>query len=304
MLAESQNYLREHHGAAKLYVFGQDYNKRAFATAASDMLMKAVDQNGGSEQYPVRRYVSEDQFTSPPYDKFDYLIANPPFGVDWKKQQREIERESEKLGFAGRFGAGLPRVNDGALLFLQHMISKFEPRRPAGQKYGSRLAIVFSGSPLFTGGAGSGESNIRKWIIENDWLGGGDCVAGGRCFTTPASAPIFGSSPTVRRNGARARPTNRRPRNLDAGRQRGSEAKPGRQAPPYDRGSDQGYCPDLWTFVNDGLSKIFDNEDFGYTRVTVERPLRLRYQMSTEAKARFLEACPHLLDDVEAIDLA
>ena len=90
--------------------------------------------------------------------------------MDWKKQQKEIEREHEKLGFAGRFGAGLPRVNDGSLLFLQHMISKFEPVRPAEQKHGSRLAIVFSGSPLFTGGAGSGESDIRKWIIENDWL--------------------------------------------------------------------------------------------------------------------------------------
>lgn len=90
--------------------------------------------------------------------------------MDWKKEQWEIEREHEKLGFSGRFGAGLPRVNDGALLFLQHMVSKFEPVRPAEQKYGSRLAIVFSGSPLFTGGAGSGESEIRKWIIENDWL--------------------------------------------------------------------------------------------------------------------------------------
>ena len=101
---------------------------------------------------------------------FDYFLANPPFGVDWKKQQKEIQREHEKLGFDGRFGAGLPRVNDGSLLFLQHMISKFEPVLPDQQKHGSRLAIVFSGSPLFTGGAGSGESDIRKWIIENDWL--------------------------------------------------------------------------------------------------------------------------------------
>jgi type I restriction enzyme M protein len=170
MLAEAQNYLRDHHGAAKLYVFGQDYNKRAFATAASDMLMKAVDQNGGSNNIRYGDTFTEDQFTSPPYDTFDYLIANPPFGVDWKKEQREVEREHEKLGYAGRFGAGLPRVNDGSLLFLQHMISKFELLRPAEQKYGSRLAIVFSGSPLFAGGAGSGESNIRKWIIENDWF--------------------------------------------------------------------------------------------------------------------------------------
>src|SRR5213079_1407880 len=107
------------------------------------------------------------QFTD---ESFDYFLTNPPFGVDWKKQQKEIQHEHEKLRFGGRFGAGLPRVNDGALLFLQHMVSKFEPLLPDQHKHGSRLGIVFSGSPLFTGGAGSGESDIRKWIIENDWL--------------------------------------------------------------------------------------------------------------------------------------
>src|SRR5256885_494607 len=167
MLAEAQNYLREHHGAARLYVYGQDYNKRAFATAASDMLMKQVDHNGGGNNVRYGDSFTEDQFAG---DTFDYFLTNPPFGVDWKKQQKEIQQEHDKRGFDGRFGAGLPRVNDGALLFLQHMVAKFEPVRPAEHKHGSRLAIVFSGSPLFTGGAGSGESDIRKWIIDNDWL--------------------------------------------------------------------------------------------------------------------------------------
>ena len=167
MLAESQNYLREHHSAARLYVYGQDYNKRAFATAASDMLMKQVDHNGGGDNVRFGDSFTDDQFAG---ETFDYQLANAPFGVDWKKQQKEIQREHDKLGFAGRFGAGLPRVNDGSLLFLQHMISKFEPVLPDQQKHGSHLAIVFSGSPLFTDGAGSGESDIRKWIIENDWL--------------------------------------------------------------------------------------------------------------------------------------
>ena len=153
MLAEAQNYLRQHHSAARLYVYGQDYNKRAFATAASDMLIKEVDHNGGTNNIQFGDCFTEDQFSG---QTFDYFLTNPPFGVDWKKEQREIEREREKLGFSGRFGPGLPRVNDGALLFLQHMVSKFEPVRPAEQKHGSRLAIVFSGSPLFTGGAGSG----------------------------------------------------------------------------------------------------------------------------------------------------
>ncbi len=167
MLAEAQNYMRDHHSAAKLYVYGQDYNKRAFATAASDMLIKQVDHNGSGDNVRFGDSFTEDQF---PDERFDYFLTNPPFGVDWKKQQKDIKNEHDKRGYAGRFGAGLPRVNDGALLFLQHMVSKFEPVLPDQHKHGSRLAIVFSGSPLFTGGAGSGESDIRKWIIENDWL--------------------------------------------------------------------------------------------------------------------------------------
>src|SRR5579863_2048188 len=162
MLAESQNYLREHHPEAKLYAYGQDYNKRAFAVAASDMLIKQVDHNGTGENIRFGDTFTDDQF---PGETFDYLIANPPFGVDWKKQAKEIEAEHEKRGFSGRFGAGLPRINDGSLLFLQHMASKFEPVQPEKHKHGSRLAIVFNGSPLFTGSAGSGESDIRKWII-------------------------------------------------------------------------------------------------------------------------------------------
>ena len=129
--------------------------------------MKQVDHNGGGNNVRFGDSFTEDQFAG---ETFDYFLTNPPFGVDWKKQQKEIQQEHDKRGFDGRFGAGLPRVNDGSLLFLQHMIGKFEPVRPTEHKHGSRLAIVFSGSPLFTGGAGSGESDIRKWIIENDWL--------------------------------------------------------------------------------------------------------------------------------------
>lgn len=172
MLAEAQKYLQKHHAQAELYVYGQDYNKRSFAVAASDLLIKTdPKEHQKSEVRFGDSLISDpdkgDQFAG---DRFDYLLANPPFGVDWKKQAREIEDEHDSHGFAGRFGAGLPRVNDGSLLFLLHMISKFEPVQPDKHKHGSRLAIVFNGSPLFTGGAGSGESEIRKWIIENDWL--------------------------------------------------------------------------------------------------------------------------------------
>src|SRR5260370_34081458 len=131
------------------------------------MLMKQVDHNDGGNNVRYGDSFTDDKFAS---ETFDYFLTNPPFGVDWKKQQKETRQEHDKRGFDGRFGAGLPRVNDGSLLFLQHMIQKFEPVRPAEHKHGSRLGIVFSGSPLVTGGAGSGQSDIRKWIIENDWL--------------------------------------------------------------------------------------------------------------------------------------
>ncbi len=167
MLAGAQKYMRDHHADAKLYVYGQDYNKRAFATAASDMLMKEVDHNGGGENVQFGDSFLDDKFAG---QSFDYFIANPPFGVDWKKQQKEIVRRHEKAPKENPWNAGLPRVNDGSLLFLQHMISKFEPVDLTAQKFGSRAAIVFSGSPLFTGGAGGGESEIRRWIIERDML--------------------------------------------------------------------------------------------------------------------------------------
>jgi type I restriction enzyme M protein len=304
MLAEAQNYLRDHHGAAKLYVFGQEYNKRAFATAASDMLMKAVDQNGGSNNIRFGDSFTEDQFTSAPYDKFDYLIANPPFGVDWKKQQREIERESEKLAYAGRFGAGLPRVNDGSLLFLQHMVSKFEPLRPAEQKYGSRLAIVFSGSPLFTGGAGSGESNIRKWIIENDWLEAIIALPEQMFYNTGIGTYVWVvTNRKEKRRKGKVQLVDAREIWTPGGSEE-SKRSLGDKRRHLTADQIREVVRIYGNFPNDGLSKVFDNEDFGYTRVTVECPLCLRYQMTTEAKARFLESCPHLLDDVQAIDQA
>ena len=296
--------LREHHGAAKLYVFGQDYNKRAFATAASDMLMKDVDQNGGTDNVRFGDIFTDDQFTEPPYEKFDYLLSNPPFGVDWKRQQKEIQREHEKLGFDGRFGAGLPRVNDGSLLFLQHMISKFEPVRPAEQKHGSRLAIVFSGSPLFTGGAGSGESDIRKWIIENDWLEAIIALPEQMFYNTGIGTYIWiVTNRKEKRRKGKIQLLDAREFYIPMRRSLGDKR---RKIGEKEDGHDQiAEIVQLYgQFEHGELSKIFDNADFGYTRVTVERPLRLRYQMTADDKARFLDAYPHLLDDVQAIDQA
>jgi type I restriction enzyme M protein len=164
MLSIGEQHLKDLNDKAKLEVFGQEINPESYAICKSDMLIKG--QNPSNIKFG-------NSFTIDGLkdEKFDYMLSNPPFGVDWKKAQKIIKNENENLGYAGRFGAGLPRINDGSLLFLQHMIDKMKtPPSSADQQGGSRIGIVFNGSPLFTGQAGNGESNIRQWIIENDWL--------------------------------------------------------------------------------------------------------------------------------------
>lgn len=301
MLAEAQSYMRDHHHAAKLYVYGQDYNKRAFATAASDMLMKEVSQHGSSNTVRFGDSLIEDQFGG---EAFDYFLSNPPFGVDWKKQQKVIEAEHDKRGLAGRFGAGLPRVNDGALLFLQHMWSKRETVDLSQHHYGSRLAIVFSGSPLFTGGAGSGESDIRRWLIENDWLEAVIALPEQMFYNTGIGTYVWilTNRKEARHKGKilllDARDMWTAGGSADSKRSLGDKRRHMTEAQINEAVRLYGI------FENGPACKIFDNADFGYTRVTVERPLRLCYQMTIERKARFLDAYPHLLDDVQAIDQA
>src|SRR6266496_2678890 len=159
MLSVAEDHLRTLNPEARLEVYGQELNPETYAICRSDMMLKGQD----ASHIVLGNSFSDDGF---PNQHFDYLLANPPFGVEWKKVEKPIRDEYESKGFAGRFGAGLPRINDGSFLFLQHMIAKMKPVEQGG----SRLAIVFNGSPLFTGAAGSGESEIRRWIIENDWL--------------------------------------------------------------------------------------------------------------------------------------
>jgi type I restriction enzyme M protein len=307
MLAGAQKYMRDHHADAKLYVYGQDYNKRAFATAASDMLIKEVDHNGGGENIQFGDSFLEDRFSD---QTFDFFIANPPFGVDWKKQQKEIVRRHEKAPKTDPWSAGLPRVNDGSLLFLQHMISKFEDVNPKAQKYGSRAAIVFSGSPLFTGGAGGGESEIRRWIIERDMLEAIVALPEQMFYNTGIGTYIW----LVTNRKAKARKgkiqlVDAREIFIPMRRSQGDKRRKIGEGPALE-GDDRADEPDqiadivrrYGRFEANEKSKLFDNADFGYTRVTVERPLKLRYQMSVEDKARFLDAVPHLLDDIQAID--
>ena len=163
MLSVAEDYLRELNPEARLEVFGQELNEETYAVCRSDMMLKGQDAS---------HIVQGNSFDDDGHRgrTFDYMLANPPFGVEWKSVQQFVADEREKLGFGGRFGAGLPPINDGSFLFLQHMISKMKPEEEGG----SRLAIVFNGSPLFTGAAGSGPSEIRRWIIVvllDDFLG-------------------------------------------------------------------------------------------------------------------------------------
>lgn len=302
MLAEAQAYLKDHHKEAILYAYGQDYNKRAFATAASDMLIKEVAHNGAGENIQYGDSLIDDKFRG---HHFDYLIANPPFGVDWKKQQPEITREHEKLGFVGRFGAGLPRVNDGALLFLQHMISKFEPVDEKNKKFGSRLAVVFSGSPMFSGGAGSGESNIRRWIIENDWLEAIIALPEQMFYNTGIGTYIWIiTNRKEKQRKGKIQLIDARDHYIEMKRSLGNKRRKIGEKEEGEPDQVNDIVKLYGKFQENKHSKIFTNTHFGFTRVTIERPLRLRYRMTTEDKARFLDAFPHLLDDLQGIDKA
>lgn len=159
MLSVSQNIIRALNGTTTVIPFGQELNPETYATCKSDMILKG----NTNSKIVLGNSFNEDGFRT---QRYDYMLTNPPFGVEWKKVEKFIKDEAQNFGFAGRFGAGLPRISDGSLLFLQHLISKMQPPKDGG----SRIGIVFNGSPLFTGDAGSGESEIRRWVIENDLL--------------------------------------------------------------------------------------------------------------------------------------
>ena len=176
MLSESEKVIKDPetglNPSAEVRLFGQEYNPESFAICGSDLMIKGEEVNNivfgdtlGTGK-PKEGFADGDGH---PGEHFHFMLANPPFGVEWKPEKDFVTKEHDTFGFKGRFGPGLPRINDGALLFLLHMISKMQPAPEKGGE-GSRIAVVFNGSPLFTGDAGSGESNIRRWIIENDML--------------------------------------------------------------------------------------------------------------------------------------
>jgi type I restriction enzyme M protein len=220
-----------------------------------------------------------DSFTQDglPGKKFDYLLANPPFGVEWKPQADQINAEHDEKGFDGRFGPGLPRINDGSLLFIMHMISKMKPE-------GSRLAIVFNGSPLFTGDAGSGESEIRRWIIESDWLEAIVALPTEMFYNTGIATYLWILTNRKRRDRrGKVQLINATDLFVKMRKSLGNkrnELSDGNIAEIVDLYGD---------LTKNGRSKLLDNSDFGYHQITVERPLRLAFQVKPERIAALKE---------------
>ncbi|MDQ0159743.1 type I restriction-modification system subunit M [Alkalibacillus salilacus] len=265
----SQSYIHEYNPSANLKFFGQEFNEESYAISKADILIKG----GEAKNVAFGNTLSNDQF---PNETFDYLITNPPFGVEWKPAQKEVNDEHENLGYNGRFGAGLPRINDGQLLFLQHLVSKMKPVSDENPN-GSRLAIVVNGSPLFTGDAGLGESNIRKHLIENDLVEGIIGLPDQMFYNTGISTYIW-----VLTNN---KPDHRRGKiQLVDGTEFYKKMKKSLGEKRHElTEQDIDYITRLYgAFREDEHSKIFDNEDFGYRKVTIERPLRLNFKVDKD----------------------
>ncbi|WP_437829861.1 type I restriction-modification system subunit M [Sorangium sp. So ce1153] len=273
MLSTSEEYISAHNPDASLELFGQELNPESYAICKSDMLMRAQK---------TERIVRGNSFSQDGHkdERFDYMLSNPPFGVEWKKVQDTIEKEHAQRGFDGRFGAGLPRINDGSLLFLQHMISKM--RSP--EDGGARLAIVLNGSPLFTGEAGSGESEIRRWVLENDWLEAIVALPDMMFYNTGISTYIWVL-------------TNRKKRSrkgkvqLINGVDQFQKMRKGLGDKRKEMGTEHinAIVKMHGAFRETETSKIFATTDFGYRRIVVERPLRLSFAATPERISRLSE---------------
>jgi len=274
MLSVGEKHLNDFNKKAKLEVFGQEINPESYAICKSDMLIKG--QNPSNIKFGNTFTVDglEDE-------QFDYMLSNPPFGVDWKKAQKIIKAESENKGHSGRFGAGLPRINDGSLLFLQHMISKMKPS-------GTRIGIVFNGSPLFTGQAGSGESNIRQWIIENDMLETIIAMPDQLFYNTGIATYVWilnnkksterkGKIQLINATGAKDDELiEEGKRNFNRFYQKMTKSLGNKRKQIIENGEEKGigFITKLYgNFEENEFVKIYPNKFFGYQRVTVEQPL-------------------------------
>ncbi len=260
MLSIAEEYLTGTNGLnpdATLIVSGQELNPESYAICKGDMLIKGQDVSN----IKFGDTLKNDGHAGA---KFDYGLSNPPFGVEWKKAEKEVKEEHEKLGFAGRFGPGLPRISDGSLLFLLHLISKM--REP--EKGGGRIAIVLNGSPMFTGGAGTGESEIRRWIIEQDLLEAIICLPSDMFYNTGISTYIWLlSNHKIKNRRGKVQLINASSFHQKMRKSLGSKRKE-MGAEDIDK-----IIKLYGSFEENKFSKIFDSNEFGYTAITVERPL-------------------------------
>ncbi len=262
MLSVAEDHVRNFNEDANLHVFGQELNPESYAVCNSDMLIKGQEP----ENIVYGNSFTNDGF---PNRTFDYMLSNPPFGVSWKKVKEEVEREHENKGYAGRFGAGTPRVSDGSLLFLQHMISKMKPPKEGG----SRIAIVLNGSPLFSGGPNSGESAIRRWIIENDWLESVIGLPKNLFYNTGIHTFIWviaNNKPKHRQGKVQI---------VDA-RDMYEEMDESLGEKRYKL--NQKHIDEITRIFGDfeanGRSKILNNQELGYRRIVIDRPLRMKFK--------------------------
>lgn len=294
-LSSAMEYVHNLNDKASLSAFGQELNPESYAICKADMLIKGQKV----DNIKLGNTLSNDQLRN---ETFDYMLSNPPFGVDWKKIQKHINDEHNEKGFEGRFGPGLPRVSDGSLLFLMHLVSKMRPASPENKSEGgSRIGIILNGSPLFTGGAGSGESEIRRYILENDLLEAIVALPTDMFYNTGIATYVWvlSSHKPANRKGNVQLINASKERAKSGGRGRGSSQSTGGE---IEGGSSQEnehvfyaamrkslgskrkeLTPEAidtivktyGQFAENEFSKIFDYKEFGYRRITVERPLKL-----------------------------
>jgi type I restriction enzyme M protein len=279
MLSIAEEYLHDLNPNIKLNVFGQELNPETWAIARSDLMIKGQDPTRITLGNSLN---NEDGHAG---KQFDYCISNPPYGVDWKKYQEPIEKEHKTKGFDGRYGAGLPRVSDGSFLFIQHMISKMKPvaDKPETKDIiegGSRIAVILSGSPLFSGQAGSGESEIRRWIIENDLLEGIVAMPDQMFYNTGIGTYIWIIS------NRKDKKSKGRVRLIDA-REFGTKMRKALGDKRKELTSDA--IEQITNLYSDALSnpldervRVMKNEEFGFARLTMERPLRRIWRVDEE----------------------
>ena len=264
MLTSCKEFITKNNPDIDVVLYGQEINDEIYAICKADMLMKGEDADNIKGPYST---LSNDKLKD---NKFDYMISNPPYGRDWEQDKNAVDEEAE-LGFDGRFGAGLPRKSDGQLLFIQHMISKMKTNGK------SRIAVITNGSPLFTGDAGSGESNIRKWIFENDYLEALIALPDQLFFNTGIGTYVWilTNEKTPQRRG--------KVQLIDAREEfTGMRKSLGNKRHLIPEKSIINIIETYKEFNEGDKVKIFYNEDFGYTKITVERPMQLNYQVTPE----------------------